>query len=86
VLGFDVGDLKLSKGSHTQEVATISKSATKGALGDILKETQREQILQALEQCNWVVAGPDGAAARLGMKRSTLHLRMQKLGISRRWG
>jgi formate hydrogenlyase transcriptional activator len=86
VLGFDVGDLKFSKGSHTQEGATISKSATKGALGDILKETQREQILQALEQCNWVVAGPDGAAARLGMKRSTLHLRMHKLGISRRWG
>jgi formate hydrogenlyase transcriptional activator len=86
VLGFDVGDLKFSKGSHTQEGATISKSATKGALGDILKETQREQILQALERCNWVVAGPDGAAARLGMKRSTLHLRMHKLGISRRWG
>jgi formate hydrogenlyase transcriptional activator len=86
VLGFDVGDLKSSKGSHAQEGATISKSATNGALGDILKETQREQILKALEQCNWVVAGPDGAAARLGMKRSTLHLRMQKLGISRRWG
>jgi formate hydrogenlyase transcriptional activator len=86
VLGFDVGDLKFSKGSHAQEGASISKSATKGALGDILKETQREQILKALEECNWVVAGPDGAAARLGMKRSTLHLRMQKLGISRRWG
>ena len=86
VLGFDVGDLKSSKGSHAREGATISKPATNGALGDILKETQREQILKALEQCNWVVAGPDGAAARLGMKRSTLHLRMQKLGISRRWG
>jgi formate hydrogenlyase transcriptional activator len=86
VLGFDVGDLKVSKRSHAQEGAVISKSATKGALGDILKETQREQILKALEQCNWVVAGPDGAAARLGMKRSTLHLRMHKLGISRRWG
>jgi formate hydrogenlyase transcriptional activator len=85
VLGFDVGDLKLSKGSHTQEGPTNSKSATKGALNDILKETQREQILKALEECNWIVAGPDGAAARLGMKRSTLHLRMQKLGISRRW-
>jgi formate hydrogenlyase transcriptional activator len=86
VLGFDVDDLKFSRDSHAREGATISKSATKGALGDILKETQREQILKALEQCNWVVAGPDGAAARLGMKRSTLHLRMQKLGISRRWG
>jgi formate hydrogenlyase transcriptional activator len=62
------------------------KSGNNGALSDILKGTQREQILKALEQCNWVVAGPEGAAARLGMKRSTLHLRMQKLGISRRWG
>jgi formate hydrogenlyase transcriptional activator len=85
VLQFDAGDLKCSKGSHAQEGATNSKSETKGALNDILKETQREQILKALEDCNWVVAGPDGAAARLGMKRSTLHLRMQKLGISRRW-
>jgi formate hydrogenlyase transcriptional activator len=86
VLAFDVGDLKFSKGSHAQEGATISTSATNGALGDILKETQREQILKALEESHWVVAGPHGAAARLGMKRSTLHLRMQKLGISRRWG
>jgi formate hydrogenlyase transcriptional activator len=85
VLGFDVGDLKLSKGSHAQEGATISTSATNSALGNILKETQREQILKALEESHWIVAGPNGAAARLGMKRSTLHLRMQKLGISRRW-
>ncbi|HEY2545718.1 MAG TPA: sigma 54-interacting transcriptional regulator [Candidatus Acidoferrum sp.] len=86
VLGFDVGDLEFSKGSDAKERTAVSKSATNGALGDILKETQREQILKALEECNWVVAGPDGAAVRLGMKRSTLHLRMQKLGISRRWG
>jgi formate hydrogenlyase transcriptional activator len=85
VLGFDVGDLKYSKGNHAQEGATSSNSEAKGALNDILKETQREQILKALEECNWVVAGPHGAASRLGMKRSTLHLRMRKLGISRRW-
>jgi formate hydrogenlyase transcriptional activator len=36
-----------------------------------------------LKQSNWVVAGPKGAAAKLGMKRSTLQLRMSKLGISR---
>jgi formate hydrogenlyase transcriptional activator len=85
VLGFDVGDLKYSKSNHAQEGATSSNSEAKGALNDILKETQREQILKALEECNWVVAGPNGAASRLGMKRSTLHLRMRKLGISRRW-
>jgi formate hydrogenlyase transcriptional activator len=46
-----------------------------------LEEAERQQILSALEQTNWIVAGPDGAAARLGLKRSTLQSRMQKLGI-----
>jgi formate hydrogenlyase transcriptional activator len=47
----------------------------------LLDDTERQQILSALEQSNWIVAGPNGAAARLGMKRSTLQSRMQKLGI-----
>jgi formate hydrogenlyase transcriptional activator len=46
-----------------------------------LEETEREQIVRALEQANWVISGESGAAARLGMKRSTLQARMQKLGI-----
>ncbi|HUB33135.1 MAG TPA: sigma 54-interacting transcriptional regulator [Bryobacteraceae bacterium] len=46
-----------------------------------LEQAEREQILTALEKSKWVVAGPDGAAARLGMKRSTLQSRMQRLGI-----
>jgi len=50
-------------------------------LRDMLDETERTQILRALEHANWVISGPNGAAARLGMKRSTLQLRMQKLGI-----
>ena len=48
---------------------------------ETLEEAERQQILAALENTNWVVAGPEGAAARLGMKRSTLQSRMQKLGI-----
>jgi formate hydrogenlyase transcriptional activator len=47
----------------------------------VLDDTERQQILTMLEQTNWTVAGPNGAAARLGMKRSTLQSRMQKLGI-----
>jgi len=50
-------------------------------LRGLLNDTERAQILGALEECNWVVAGPAGAAARLGMKRTTLQIRMQKLGI-----
>jgi formate hydrogenlyase transcriptional activator len=48
-----------------------------------LEEAERRHILQALHEANWVVGGAQGAAARLGMKRSTLQFRMQKLGIFR---
>jgi len=47
----------------------------------VLDDADRQRILAVLEQTNWTVAGPNGAAARLGMKRSTLQTRMQKLGI-----
>jgi formate hydrogenlyase transcriptional activator len=48
-----------------------------------LEDAERDHIRKTLEQTRWVVAGPKGAAARLGIKRSTLYFRMQKLGISR---
>ncbi len=48
-----------------------------------LNDAERDHIRQALERTRWVVGGPNGAAARLGIKRSTLYFRMQKLGISR---
>jgi formate hydrogenlyase transcriptional activator len=48
-----------------------------------LVEAEREHILSALTATGWVVGGPRGAAARLGMKRSTLQKKMLKLGISR---
>ena len=50
-------------------------------LQDVLNNTQQNEILRALEASNGIIAGPRGAAARLGVKRSTLQLRMQKLGI-----
>jgi formate hydrogenlyase transcriptional activator len=49
----------------------------------VLEETERNHILSVLSRTNWVVAGPNGAAEQLGMKRSTLQLRMHKLGLSR---
>jgi formate hydrogenlyase transcriptional activator len=48
-----------------------------------LEEAERNHIRKILDQTRWVVSGPNGAAARLGIKRSTLYFRMQKLGISR---
>jgi len=63
------------------EIAPKRDAGSKESLQDTLNETERSQILRALEAANWVISGPQGAAARLGMKRSTLQLRMQKLGI-----
>jgi len=48
-----------------------------------LEATEREAILSALRGSGWVLGGDRGAAARLGLKRTTLQSRMQKLGISR---
>jgi formate hydrogenlyase transcriptional activator len=50
-----------------------------------MDDAEKRHILQALDSSKWVVGGPSGAAAMLGMKRSTLQSRMQKLGISRRY-
>ncbi len=49
---------------------------------DTLEATEREYILQILKDAGGVIAGPRGAAAKLGLKRSTLQGKMRKLGIS----
>ena len=48
-----------------------------------LEEVERRHILSVLEQTNWVLAGPNGAAKKLGLKRSTLQFRIRRLGLSR---
>ena len=48
-----------------------------------LAEAEREHILAALKECDWVLSGPNGAATRLGINRSTLQFRMRKLVIVR---
>jgi transcriptional regulator with GAF, ATPase, and Fis domain len=48
-----------------------------------LEDLERTHILDALTQSRWVLSGPSGAAARLGLKRTSLQYKMQKLGISR---
>ena len=48
-----------------------------------LAEVERDHILRALEASNWVIGGQSGAAARLGMKRTSLVYRMKKLRINR---
>jgi formate hydrogenlyase transcriptional activator len=48
-----------------------------------LSEVERDHIVRALEASNWVIGGRNGAAERLGMKRTSLLYRMRKLGINR---
>lgn len=48
-----------------------------------LKDSERDLILRTLHTVGWVIGGPKGAAARLGLKRTTLIHKMQKLGITR---
>src|SRR5580700_2830710 len=54
------------------------------AMTQSLAETERSLILDILEQTNGVISGPNGAASRLGLPRTTLASRMQKLGIVQR--
>jgi formate hydrogenlyase transcriptional activator len=65
-----LAELKSFVAEATQPVAT-------------LEDAERDHILRALQAARWVIGGPSGAAAKLGMKRTTLQSRMQKLGISR---
>jgi len=65
-------------------LASLRNAAEAQSLGPItMEDAERDHIRKTLEQTRWVVSGPNGAAARLGIKRSTLYFRMQKLGISR---
>lgn len=57
-------------------------SATAAAV-PTLKDIEREHVLNALTESQWVIAGPSGAAVKLGMKRTSLQYKMQKLGITR---
>src|SRR5260221_439751 len=82
-LSVDVADLKFPKGGPSPAERVVSAKSTNGALHEVLEETERQQILRAVKQSNWIVSGPNGAAARLGMKRSPLQNRMHKLGIAR---
>lgn len=55
-----------------------------GGDSQTLRAAEREHILKALEATKWVLAGPRGAAVRLGMKRTTLQSKMRKLGLEKK--
>jgi formate hydrogenlyase transcriptional activator len=63
--------------SNYQETIVVTSNSTD------LKEVDRALILQALEAADWVIGGPNGAAAKLGLNRTTLAYKMNKLGLVR---
>ena len=65
----------------TQVVTVTSAAATTPVT--TLKDSERTLIQRMLESVGWVIGGPKGAATKLGLKRTTLIHKMQKLGISR---
>jgi formate hydrogenlyase transcriptional activator len=78
----------LSKGFVLEIPLTEMEQSVIPALGDnnggaTLEAVERDHILQTLRRSGWVVGGPSGAAARLGLNRSTLNARMRKLDIRR---
>jgi formate hydrogenlyase transcriptional activator len=66
---------------HVQPAASAVASASRKA--ETLEEVERRYILETLDSTDWVISGPKGAATTLGLKRSTLQARMEKLGIRR---
>jgi formate hydrogenlyase transcriptional activator len=60
---------------------TVATPALRRA--ETLEEVERRHILETLDATDWVISGPKGAATTLGLKRSTLQARMEKLGIRR---
>lgn len=66
-------------------LAELERTAAKRCPATVrtLQDAERDAILQALKESGWVVGGPRGAAAKLGIKRTTLASRMDRLGIRR---
>jgi formate hydrogenlyase transcriptional activator len=74
----------LSRGSVLQIPLTeVRAAAPETVLPVTLQDAERDHIRRVLERANWVIGGPNGAATRLGMKRTTLQSKMKKLGIAR---
>ena len=61
----------------------VSSSKISGENPTKLREVEREHILRTLKDTKWIIGGPSGAAARLGMKRTTLGSLVKRLGITR---
>jgi formate hydrogenlyase transcriptional activator len=69
--------------SELKSTPAAMMNAATNSLNATIEQAEREHILKALDESDWVIGGPTGAAARLGMKRTTLQSKMGKLRIAR---
>ena len=93
LLQVPVGDLEVrantSQESGVRSQESVASSLTPDSCSPTpdkvvtLADAERDHILGVLRETGWVLGGPNGAAARLGMKRTTLQSKMKKLCISR---
>lgn len=74
-------DLQLPELNYPMPIADVPSLAAKASAPQLSEEDERERIIQVLKETNGVVAGPRGAAVRLGLKRTTLLSRMKKWGF-----
>jgi transcriptional regulator with GAF, ATPase, and Fis domain len=77
VLYVPLAELELPLGDDEEDDDENGEPAT-------LHAAEREHILRVLRDCKGLIGGPDGAAARLGLKRTTLNSKLKKLGIERK--
>ena len=84
VLNVPISELQPSASAASDPTAPAGPLASADAQTRTLEAAEREQILRALLRTKWVISGPDGAAAQLGLKRTTLQGKMKRLGISRK--
>ncbi len=70
-------EIPLAELKHSNKVSNHTNGST------TLEAVERDHILRVLGELNWVIGGPNGAAARLGVNRTTLNHRLRKLGINR---
>jgi len=77
VLQIPLSELKQPAQSSVDQLSASTLSSSS------LESVEREHILRVLRETSWVIGGPNGAAARLGMNRTTLNNRLRKLGITR---
>jgi formate hydrogenlyase transcriptional activator len=70
-------EIPLAELKHSNKVSNHANGST------TLEAVERDHILRILSESSWVIGGPTGAAARLGLNRTTLNHRLRKLGINR---